>query len=250
MPSSPARTPTLDRSRPTRVAPRPRGPEARGVRRRGAEDGSSTRGRIVDGALACLGRQGTAKTTVDDIARAAGLSRATLYRTFPKGKDAVLAAVVETEWARFFSALAVVMDEATDLEALVVGAMVGAARRLSAHQVLRYLVDHEPQVILPQLAFAKMDRVLEVVGAAAAPFFARWMEPAESTRAAEWTARIVLSYLCSPDRAVDLTRPEDARRLARAHVLPGILALHRGGSATPASGTDATTSPRQGGHER
>ena len=73
------------------------------VRHLGADDRSSTRVRIVDGALRCLARQGIAKTTVDDIARAAGLSRATAYRTFPRGKEGILAAVVETEVARLFS---------------------------------------------------------------------------------------------------------------------------------------------------
>ena len=53
----------------------------------------------------CLARYGTAKTTVDDIARQAGVSRATIYRVFPGGRDEILAAVVDTEVARLFSAL-------------------------------------------------------------------------------------------------------------------------------------------------
>jgi AcrR family transcriptional regulator len=69
---------------------------SRVVRHLGADDRTSTRVRIVDGALRCLARQGVAKSTVDDIARQAGLSRATVYRTFPRGKDDILAAVVET----------------------------------------------------------------------------------------------------------------------------------------------------------
>ena len=51
----------------------------------------------------CLAHQGTAKTTVDDIAREAGISRATVYRVFPGGKGEILAAVVDTEMARLFS---------------------------------------------------------------------------------------------------------------------------------------------------
>ncbi len=106
------------------------------VRHLGADDRSSTRVRIVDGALECLARQGVAKTTVDDIARAAGLSRATLYRTFPRGKEGILAAVVETEVARLFSSLAVAMGEATDLEDVLVAGMVESARRLRSHAAL------------------------------------------------------------------------------------------------------------------
>src|SRR5580704_3669178 len=140
----------------------------------GADDRSSTRVRIVDATLACLARQGLAKTTVDDIARQARFSRATLYRTFPGGKDAILEAVVETEVARLFSSLAVVMGEATDLEDVLVDGMVEAATRLGTHSAVAYLLLHEPGIILPHLTFADMDRILMVAGDFAAPFFGRW----------------------------------------------------------------------------
>jgi AcrR family transcriptional regulator len=201
-----------------------------GVRHLGADDRSSQRVRIVDATLRCLGRQGLAKTTVDDIAREAGISRATLYRTFPGGKESVIAAVVDTEAARFFSALAVAMGEAHDLEDVLVAGMVEAATRLSAHEALAYLLEHEPGTVLPHLAFARMDDLLLTVGDLAAPFFARWLAPDQAARAAEWAIRIVISYLSCPDEEVDLTDPESARWLARRFVLPGILALR----ATPA----------------
>ena len=46
-------------------------PRRKNVHHIGADDRSSTRVRIVDATLACLARQGLAKTTVDDIARQA-----------------------------------------------------------------------------------------------------------------------------------------------------------------------------------
>ena len=181
--------------------------------------------RIVDATLRCLARQGAAKTTLDDIARESGFSRATLYRTFPRGKDAILEAVVDTETARLFSSLAVLMGEATDLEDVLVAGMVEAARRLSAHKALGYLVVHEPGLILPHLTFADMDRILIAAGDFAAPFFARWLEPDQASRAAEWAVRIVLAYVADPAPGTDLTDPDDTRRLVRTFVLPGILAL-------------------------
>ncbi len=188
--------------------------EGRGsvVRHLGADDRSSTRVRLVDGALRCLARQGIAKTTVDDIAREAGFSRATAYRAFPRGKDDILAAVVETEVARLFSSLAVVMGEAHDLEDMLVAGMVESARQLRSHQALSYLLAYEPGAVLPALTFTGQDRVLLVAGDLAAPFFARWLEPEQASRAAEWAVRIVLAY-CS-DRtaaATDLTDPAATR---------------------------------------
>src|SRR5580658_7609635 len=191
----------------------------------GADDRSSTRVRIVDATLRCLARQGVAKTTVDDIAREAGFSRATLYRTFPGGKDAVVAAMVETEVARLFSALAVVMGEAADLEDVLVAGMVESARWLSSHGALAYLLAHEPGVVLPRLTFGQLDRLLLVAGDLAAPFFARWLEPEQASRAAEWAVRIVLAYTSDRNPGADLTDPDETRALVRAFVLPGILAL-------------------------
>ena len=195
----------------------------------GADDRSSTRVRIVDATLRCLARQGVAKTTVDDIAREAKFSRATLYRTFPGGKDAILEAVVETEVARLFSSLAVVMGEAADLEEVLVAGMTEAAQRLTAHSAMAYLLLHEPGVILPRLTFADMDRVLLVAGDFAAPFFGRWLEPDQASRAAEWAVRIVLAYVADPAPDTDLTDPDDTRSLVRTFVLPGVLALRGSG---------------------
>jgi AcrR family transcriptional regulator len=191
----------------------------------GADDRSSTRVRIVDASLRCLARQGVGKTTLDDIAREAKVSRATIYRTFPGGKDAVLEAVVETEVARLFSSLAVVMGEASDLEEVLVAGITEAAQRLSTHSAIAYLLLHEPGVILPRLTFAGMDQVLLTAGDFAAPFFGRWLEPDQASRAAEWAVRIVLAYMADPAPDTDLTDPDDTRTLVRTFVLPGILAL-------------------------
>jgi AcrR family transcriptional regulator len=191
----------------------------------GTDDLSSTRVRIVDATLRCLARQGVAKTTLDDIAREAKFSRATLYRNFPGGKDDVLEAVVETEVARLFSSLAVVMGEASDLEDVLVSGMVEAARRLTTHSAIAYLLLHEPGLILPKLTFADMDQILISAGDFAAPFFGRWLEPDQASRAAEWAVRIVLAYMADPAPDTDLTNPDDTRDLVRTFVLPGILAL-------------------------
>jgi AcrR family transcriptional regulator len=203
------------------------------VRHLGADDRSSTRVRLVDGALCCLARQGIAKTTVDDIARAAGLSRATAYRSFPRGKEGILAAVVETEVARFFSSLAVAMGEAADLEDVLVAGMVESARWLGGHEALTYLLEHEPGAVLPFITFGGFDRVMRVASDLGAPFFARWLEPEQASRAAEWAVRIVMAYCSDPSPHADLADPADTRALVRAFVLPGILALRVDAAAGP-----------------
>ena len=104
---------------------------------------SPHRVRIIDGTLACLARHGTVKTTVDDIARQSGVSRATVYRAFPGGRDEILGAVVDTEVARLFSALGVRLGSAEDLASALVGGIVEASVRLRDHAALHFLVEHE-----------------------------------------------------------------------------------------------------------
>ncbi len=188
----------------------------------------SQRTRIVDGALRCIARQGVAKTTLDDVAKEAGCSRATVYRVFPGGKDGVLTGVVDTEVSRFFSAIAVRMGEAGDIEEVLVAGMTEAARRVSRHEALSFLLESEPEVVLPYLTFAQMDKVLEVSSSFVAPFLGRWLDHDEAKRLAEWATRIVLSYLACPAEGVELDESESVRGLVRTFVLPGIRTTRSG----------------------
>jgi AcrR family transcriptional regulator len=198
----------------------PTGFEARPVGR------ESNRIRIIDATLLCLALHGTSKTTVDDIASRADLSRATVYRVFPGGRDEVLRAVVDTEIARLFSSLGVRLGEATDLGDALVGGIVDASRRLRGHPALSYVVEHEPETVLGHLAFDESDHLLAVASGFTAPFLARWMRPAEAERVAESAVRIVLSYAISPSASTDLCDVDHTKRLVSMFVLPGIRALH------------------------
>jgi AcrR family transcriptional regulator len=220
--SSPLRLTEEDET-PERQAPE-QSPSAR-VHHLGVDDRSSQRIRIVDATLACLANQGMAKTTLDDIAGWAGLSRATVYRAFPGGREAIFGATVDTELARLFSELAVVMGEAQDLEEVLVVGVVETARRLVQHRAMQYMLDHEPGVVLSHLAFDQMDRVLARASSFAAPFLGRWLEPDRAARAAEWAVRITLSYLLTESTRLDPTDRDDVGRLVSRFVLPGVLAL-------------------------
>jgi len=188
----------------------------------GARRATPVRVRVVDSTLRCIARQGIAKTTLDDVAREAGCSRATVYRAFPGGKDGLLAAVADTEVSRLFSALAVAMGAAHDIEEVLVAGMVEAAATISAHPALAYLLDAEAEVVLPYLAFSQMDGVLDVASTFTAPFLGRWLDHDEAKRVAEWATRLVVSYLLCPAEGVDLCDEAHVRHLVRTFVLPGI----------------------------
>src|SRR4029453_18900583 len=66
---------------------------------------SATEYRILDAAKSCCERWGFAKVTIDDIAAESGVSRATLYRLFPGGKDVLVDALRVRELEEFFALL-------------------------------------------------------------------------------------------------------------------------------------------------
>ena len=215
---------------------------------------SPHRVRIIDGALRCIARHGVSKTTVDDVARDAGISRATVYRVFPGGKDEVLRAVADTEVARLFAALGVRMGEADNLRDVLVGGIVECASRINTHEGLRYLLNFEPEVVLRNLAFPESDRLLLAASGFTAPFLARWMDMEEASRVAEWATRIVLSYTLSPSEEIDLADPRSASYLVETFILPGIRAVRRPDSTTPHltlhAADDTSTSERSEGEPR
>ncbi|MEI8263903.1 MAG: TetR/AcrR family transcriptional regulator [Actinomycetes bacterium] len=190
-------------------------------------DSSSKRLRIIDAALECIAVEGIKGTTVEDISTRAGMSRATLYRIFPGGRDAVLGAVVETEIARFFSGIAVAMGSATSLEGVLVAGIFDAATRLSGSPALSTILRLEPWLLMRHVSFGEMDRLLSVASDFAEPFFARWLEPDEARRAAEFAVRTLLSYVIEADVDLDLTEKKSVERLVACYVLPGVEALQR-----------------------
>ena len=153
--------------------------------------------KVVDGALRAIARFGLAKLTVDDVAREAGISRATLYRYFP-GRGAVLAAVIRSETERLQRGLDEALSEATTLaEALAAVAGFGA-RAFAGHQALQHLLANEPGAVLPHLCFTGADSLLTVCADRIGPHLCRFMGPLEARRTGEWLARIVLSYGLAP----------------------------------------------------
>ena len=179
--------------------------------------------RIVDAMLECIGRWGIAKTTADDIARTAGISRATLYRVFPGGKDVALEALMRSEVARFFESVAGPLEAVDSLEdALVIG-MVGAARFLHDHEPLRYLLTHEPERVLPLSSLQGGGNGYAIATAFTAPHLRPYVADDEAALAgADWVVRQFFSYALIPSPSLDLTDEAGVRRFVRTYILPAL----------------------------
>jgi AcrR family transcriptional regulator len=171
--------------------------------------------------LACIARFGLSKTTLDDVAREAACSRATLYRYFD-GKSALVTRTVAVELARLTSRAVEAADEEDSLAEATVALVVAAARDLVAHRPLQFLLAHEPESILGQLAFGPGDRLLVRVGDALAPAFVRWLAPVDAQRAGDWLARVLRSYVLMPEPSIDLTDVAAGRDFLCELVVPAL----------------------------
>ena len=179
--------------------------------------------RVVDAALRCIARWGLAKTTIDDVAREAGVGRATLYRLFPGGRDALLHAVVGREVAGLVDRLAGLAADAGTLEDVLTDWFGAAAGALAGHPALQFLLAHEPESVLPYLAFQHFDALLQRAAQLGGPLLAPWLPGAEDqARAAEWMARVVLSYTLAPSREVNAADAASVRRFIRTFIVPGL----------------------------
>jgi len=185
---------------------------------------ASTTARVVAAALRCLARTGLRGMTVDDVAADAGVSRATLYRAFPGGRDTILSAVVDAELARLLAAVRAASDPAEDLRGALVAGLHVAAVWLRDHEVIERLMFDEPATLLTHLEFEQLDRTLAALSERLAPLLERYVEPGLAERVGEWTARIAVSYLLFPADDVDLGEAGDVGWLVDRYVVPGVRA--------------------------
>jgi AcrR family transcriptional regulator len=102
---------------------------------------------LLDAARECVLDVGVRRTTLSSVARAAGVSRMTLYRRFPDVRS-LLAALMTRE----FGALLIQTDTAagTARERLVTTAVAGV-RELAANRLMRSVLDRDAELMLPYL---------------------------------------------------------------------------------------------------
>jgi AcrR family transcriptional regulator len=183
---------------------------------------------VLDAAFASVARFGFAKTTMEDVARAAGLSRATVYRLFPGGRDELFSAMVAWEMQRFFVRMAIAVADAPDFPAVVEGALVFAHREIREHAALQKVLATEPDRLLRFMRL-EQDRILADVVAYLRPMLGteaaagRVVPGVDLDEATRYVATMGLSLMATPGR-FDLDDPAVVTALVRHEVLGGILA--------------------------
>ena len=177
----------------------------RGTRVRAGNAMARTRASLLDAAVRLLAERGTRRTSMTDIAHAAGIAKGTLYNHF-RNKDEVFAALVEAE-------VMLIAEECRGLR--LEDALAVAAIRLDTHPGLRRVAADDPALLCGLISAERLDaggRGWQTALAAAADALA---DSGRDPRAAELVVRWLVTHLTIPDQ-------EDAHASARllAAVLP------------------------------
>ncbi|MCX6398147.1 MAG: TetR family transcriptional regulator [Propionibacteriales bacterium] len=175
---------------------------------------------ILDAAQQVFEQYGSRRANVEDVARAAGVSRSTLYRAYPN-KEALLVAVLERQFAAFLDELDRVASGLAPREAVVECFSAGIALTREIPLLAR-LVQSEPEIITGAGAGSHSSLILS-----AADQVARTLRRSGATMpddelhvVAELMLRVAYTYLLNPRGQVDMTDDATARAYARRYLAP------------------------------
>jgi AcrR family transcriptional regulator len=182
-----------------------------------------TRQRLLVATLSCVERWGLTKTSLEDVAREAGLSRATVYRYFPGGRGELVHETVAWEVGRFFARVEEEIADEPDLATKLTRALVFGHRAIDEHALLQRVLATEPEAFLEELS-TTVTLVEQLIRAYLLAVLRT--EPLragiEVAEAADYLTRLFLSYLGSQGQW-DLGDAGAADRLVRTQFLAGIL---------------------------
>jgi AcrR family transcriptional regulator len=175
---------------------------------------------ILEATQRCCERWGLAKVTVDDVAAEAGVSRATLYRMFPGGRDVLFEALRVMELEDFFVRLRGHLEGADNLRELLVRTVVHATRELRADNHLAVMLASAPGEVIGELTVDGLPRIVRVAALFISPMLDPYLARAESMRLVDVMSRLVISYFLAPSEFIDLGEPDHAAEFIDAFIAP------------------------------
>lgn len=188
-------------------------------------DTDAARERLIDAAEMCFHKYGVMKTTVEDVAAIAKVSRATVYRYFA-GRDELILGVLLREGARFLDRLGSRIDAAQNIEDAVLLGVLYTLKAIRADENLALLFAPEVAGVTTSIAGAS-----EALFTLTADFLLPYFEAAQVAGtlrptidlddAAEWTLRTILS-LVTVDGPRKRTEPQ-LREFLQSFLLPALI---------------------------
>ena len=189
-----------------------------------ADDADASTTRVLDAAYEQFCRTGLRRSTMEDVARRAGVSRITVYRRFST-KDALVEHVVRREFRRYFDQfLADIRCAETAADRVVLG-FASALRAIRGHPLIGGLMETEPDVLVPSM-ISDGGRTMAIVRRFLAGQLRQEQrvgyvsEAVDVDLVAELMVRVSASFLVTPSQLVDLDDDEQVRAVARRFLVP------------------------------
>lgn len=177
---------------------------------------------VLDAALGTFTRLGLRRSTMDDIARSAGVGRMTVYRRFAR-KEVLVAEVIRRELERFLAELDEAVGTLPTVEDRIVEGFVFTIDAIRRNPLVSRLLETEPTELLP---FMTRDAgpVLALARAALAERLRSTadgeLDEADAALVAEMIVRLMQSFVLTPDGAISLDDPRAMRSFARRFLAP------------------------------
>ncbi|MEV4670754.1 helix-turn-helix domain-containing protein [Actinomadura sp. NPDC049382] len=184
----------------------------------------ATRARVLDAAYEQFSRMGIQRSTMEDVARRAGVSRITVYRRFVT-KDALVEHVVRREFRRYFDQFLIDIQQAETAADRVVLGFVSSLRAIRRNPLIGGLIATEPDLVVPSM-ISDGGRTVATVREFVAGQLRREQRAGtvadglDIDHVAEMMVRISASFLAIPSRLVDLDDDEQLAALARRFLVP------------------------------
>jgi AcrR family transcriptional regulator len=174
-------------------------------------------------ALEVMKEAGVSGLTLEEVARRCGVSRPTVYRYFPGGREELVGAVVAWEALRWLEGVGAEIDDIDDVVEAATVAIIRAHETLVSHEVLNAVLQREPDVIMPLLS-VEASRVLGFVHLYVLTRLLGGRVPpgVDVEKAADYVARMLLSVMTTPGRW-DLQNPDAVRRLVEIELFSGVI---------------------------
>nr|WP_211599511.1 TetR/AcrR family transcriptional regulator [Gordonia araii] len=182
------------------------------------------RTRILDAAREQFSAIGVRHSTMDDVARRAGVARITVYRRFPT-KDALVEQVTLREYRRYFDRFLVDIRDADTVEDRVVLGFVSSLRAIRGNPIVEGLLTADPDLLAHTMVGddGSMVAVVRqfVSGQLRREQAAGHVAPeADVDLVAEMMVRVSASFLTTPSEIVDIDDDEQLAGLARRFLVP------------------------------
>lgn len=172
----------------------------------------SVEDRVLDALHQSIEKWGLEKVTIDDVAQLSGVSRASVYRMFPGGRDVLFEALRVRNLNEFFTGLRSAVESADSLLDLVVDIAVYATNELRNDHQLVAMLANEEATVLRDLTVDGLPRIINVASSYVRPLLDDHL-PADASRPfVDLLARLVISHFLAPSTHVDLGDAESARQ--------------------------------------